>query len=99
MFFMVVRIVALLFLIVALGACRPTSLFYITPEGPREYQLGWQDGCDTGLSAHDTFIYKIMYGFKKRPEFGNNDQYKTGWNEGFSYCRFSIDSQSKGWGE
>ena len=79
--------------VVMLASCRPSSLFYVTPSGPREYQLGWQDGCDTGLSAHGTFLYKIMYGFKKRPEFGNNELYKTAWNEGFSYCRFSIASQ------
>ena len=93
------KYIALCVMAVLVASCRPSSLFYVGPEGPREYQLGWQDGCDTGLSAQDTFVYKLMYGFKKRPEFGNNDQYKTGWNEGFSYCRFSLDSQNKGWGD
>lgn len=90
---MIVRHILCIFLIgIVLASCRPANLFYVTPAGPREYQLGWQDGCDTGLSAYGTFLYKILYGFKKRPEFGNNEVYKTAWNEGFSYCRFSIAS-------
>lgn len=75
-----------------LAGCRPVDLYYVDPGGPPEYQLGWQDGCDTGLSAEGGLTYKVMYGFKKRPEFGNSDQYKQGWNEGFTYCRFSIAS-------
>lgn len=76
----------------ATASCRPANLYYVEPSGPREYQLGWQDGCDTGLSAQGTFLYKLMYGFRKRPEFGNNETYKTAWNEGFSYCRFSVSA-------
>ena len=76
-----------------LASCRPMDLYYVTPSGPPEYQLGWQDGCDTGLSAQGGFIYKMMYGFRKRPEMGNNELYKQAWNEGFTYCRFSIAAQ------
>jgi len=73
-----------------LASCRPASLMWISPEGPAEYQLGWEDGCDTGLSAEGSWMYKTMFGFKKRPEMAANDQYKQGWNEGFTYCRFSL---------
>ena len=73
-----------------LVSCRPLDLYYVTPSGPPEYQLGWQDGCDTGLSAQGGFVYKMLYGFRKRPEMGNNELYKQAWNEGFTYCRFSI---------
>lgn len=82
--------------VLAFSGCRPLSLQFIEPEGPREYQLGWQDGCDTGLSADDAYFYKAMYGFKKRPEMGANDLYKQGWNEGFTYCRFSSGALSGG---
>ena len=85
---------------VAFSGCRPLSLQMIEPEGPAEYQLGWQDGCDTGLSADSAMFYKMMYGFKKRPEMGANDLYKQGWNEGFTYCRFTsgaINSSSGDW--
>ena len=80
---------------VVASGCRPLSLYGIQPEGPAEYQLGWEDGCDTGLSADSALFYKLMYGFKKRPEMGANDLYKQGWNEGFTYCRFSIGALDK----
>lgn len=82
-------------ILMLLGACRPLLLYQVEPEGPAEYQLGWQDGCDTGLSAEGSYMYKLMFGFKKRPEMGENDQYKQGWNEGFTYCRFALASQDK----
>jgi len=73
-----------------LGACRPPNLYFVEPSGPTEYQLGWQDGCDTGLSAQGGILFQTLYGFKKRPEMGNNELYKQAWNEGFTYCRFSY---------
>lgn len=82
------RWVLLLLGLMATAACRPTELYYINPGGPQEYQLGWQDGCDSGLSAQGGVVQKMLYGFKKRPEMGNSEQYKQGWNEGFTYCRF-----------
>ncbi len=84
------NILVITLLVVLLGACRPATLYWIKPEGPAEYQLGWQDGCDTGLSAQSSIFFKAMYGFKKRPEMGANDLYKQGWNEGFTYCRFTL---------
>ncbi len=74
----------------SVAACRPLSLYWVGPSGPREYRLGWEDGCDTGISAQGSSIHKMMYGFKKRPEMGNNELYKQAWNEGFTYCRFTI---------
>ena len=82
--------------LLALGGCRPLLLQTVDPGGPPEYQLGWEDGCDSGLSAEGDWTYKIMYGFKKRAEMSANDQYKQGWNEGFTYCRFSLAAQGKG---
>ena len=82
--------------LLAFAGCRPLMLQGINPEGPAEYQLGWQDGCDTGLSADSPMFYKLMYGFKKRPEMGANDLYKQGWNEGFTYCRFSHGATANG---
>jgi len=81
--------------------CRPVYLNTIDPPGPPEYQLGWEDGCDTGLAAEGEWYYKVMYGFKKRPEMGSNDQYKQGWNEGFTFCRFSLakSAQTGKWGD
>ncbi len=86
---------SLIALVLALGGCRPMWTFVIDPTGPPEYQLGWEDGCDTGMSAEGAYYYKLMYGFKKRAELAANDQYKQGWNEGFTYCRFVLDSSQE----
>lgn len=84
---------ALILLCIVIGSagCRPLETYFIKPAGPPEYQLGWQDGCDTGLSAYGTLSHRIAYGFNKRPEMGSSEQYKQGWNEGFTYCRFVQD--------
>ncbi len=97
--------IALSFLVLA--GCRPFWLNQIDPPGTPEYKLGWEDGCDTGISAEGGWEYKMTYGYKKRMEFATNDQYKQGWNEGFSYCRFSfaatkddgVWSDNMGWGQ
>jgi len=85
----------LLLPLLGLGACRPLSLYFVTPAGPPEYKLGWEDGCDTGLAASGGGVAKAVYGFKKRPEFGDNEVYKSAWNEGFTFCRFSLESTDK----
>jgi hypothetical protein len=87
------KTVLLLFALVLVSSCRPISIWFASPDGPPEYKLGWEDGCDTGLSAQGTYIYRAIYGFKKRPEMADNDQYKAGWNEGYSYCRFAMASE------
>ncbi len=79
-----------------LASCRPPSLYMVQPSGPPEYKLGWEDGCDTGLAAAGSLLDRMVYGFKKRPELGDNDLYKTAWNEGFTYCRFATDPVDKG---
>ena len=93
----IVRMTVLSVIMLSFASCRPLLLNFIEPEGPAEYQLGWQDGCDTGMSADSPVFYKMMYGFKKRPEMGANDLYKQGWNEGFTYCRFSHGVTDKSW--
>lgn len=89
------RYIAIFVLTLTLGGCRPLWVGMVDPQGPPEYRLGWEDGCDSGLSAEGGWDYKMMYGFKKRPEMAANEQYKQAWNEGFSYCRFSLASSSK----
>jgi len=86
---------ASLAVLVGVGGCRPPSLYLVDPAGPPEYKLGWEDGCDSGLSAQGGMVAKMAYGFKKRPEMADNELYKTAWNEGFTYCRFSLDPVDK----
>lgn len=71
--------------------CRPLPYYIETPEGPPDYQLGWQDGCDSKLSAAPGF-YKVLHGFKKRPEMLDNNLYNDGWSRGYFYCSWPEDS-------
>ena len=88
------RALVLAVLLLGTASCRPMELYFVKPQGPPEYQLGWQDGCDTGISADAGYVAKMMYGFNKRPELGSSEEYKQGWNEGFTYCRFVSSKQS-----
>ena len=82
--------------LLCMAGCRPFWInAAVDPQGPPEYKLGWQDGCDSGLSAEGGWDYKLMYGYKKRPEMASNEQYKGGWKEGFDYCRFSLASSKQ----
>jgi hypothetical protein len=92
---MSLRQFALVAALLAMAACRPLSLYMVQPSGPPEYKLGWEDGCDTGLAAQGGMVAKATYGFKKRPEYLDNSLYNTAWNEGFTYCRFSLDPVDK----
>ena len=89
------RTIILLVLISLVASCRPPSLYMVEPSGPPEYKLGWEDGCDSGLSAQGGMVAKAAYGFKKRPEMFDNTLYNSAWNEGFTYCRFSLDPVDK----
>ena len=76
-------------------SCKPLPFYWITPEGPPEYVQGFEDGCDSGVAAAGGIWYKWIYKFKKDPTKLNNGLYKQGWNEGFSYCRFNLNSTQK----
>lgn len=90
------KIIALGIISLSLISCRPMWIQGVDITGPPEYRLGWEDGCDSGLSAQGGWQYKMMYGFKKRAELAASDQYKQGWNEGFTYCRFSLAASETG---
>lgn len=87
------KYVLLALLALCLTGCRATALYLVKPSGPPEYQLGWEDGCDTGSAAQGSFMDRMAFGFKKRPELGNNELYKQAWNEGFTYCRFTAGTK------
>jgi len=90
------RIVVFTCALATLSACRPPSLYLDSPSGTPEYKLGWEDGCDSGVAAAGSMVERMALGFRKRPELGENETYKSAWNEGFAYCRFATDPVDKG---
>ena len=67
------KYILILGLALVLSSCRPLWLGMVDPSGPPEYKLGWEDGCDSGISAEGNWADKMMYGFKKRQEMAAND--------------------------
>lgn len=61
------------------------------PEGgPQEFQEGWRDGCDTGLAAHGTDIYRSAFGFTQNPSLTLNPVYYQAWKDAENFCRTYI---------
>ncbi|MBL0319495.1 MAG: hypothetical protein IPP74_09460 [Alphaproteobacteria bacterium] len=78
--------------IVSLGlatGCKPRYPNLSRPEetAPPFYKLGWEEGCETGLAAYGTSIYKTFYHFKQSPQLTTNNVYYQAWNDAFAYCR------------
>lgn len=89
----------IIFFILILGSCDLThknifapnkKLFKMVPPGPPEFQQGFLDGCQTGLStgfAND--YYKTFYKFTKDIDMVQNKVglYTRTWSAAMIYCR------------
>lgn len=87
------RVKALIALVLGsllLSACKPIQFYMLNVEGPPEYVQGFEDGCDSGVSSGGSLLQRWFNPYKKDPEKLENALYKMGWNEGFSYCRFTV---------
>lgn len=83
-------------LVLCTADCKPLPLYFESPKfGTQEYRKGWDDGCDSGISAGGTLWQKIAYSFFRDPNMLGDVHYQQGWDEGFSYCRFYNDSYNK----
>ncbi len=88
----------ILFCFIGLGACtgkdgsfdlrKPYTLDLTPPEGPREYEQGWTEGCESGMSAYGNNFYKIfgVYELQMDPELRQNRMYYQAWKDAFVYC-------------
>lgn len=87
--------IVLFLLITACGGneLRPLYPPFLPPPpegGPQEFQQGWRDGCDTGLAAHGTDIYRTAFGFKQDPSLVLNPVYYQAWKDAENYCRTYV---------
>ncbi len=57
------------------------------------YSAGWEQGCQSGISAMAPMraLLAAQPFIKEDPKI-NHDNYKTGWNEGYTSCRFFQDA-------
>ncbi len=94
----IVNISIVFVLIFSLSACtgrdgafdlrKPYSLDLTPPEGPYEYEEGWSDGCESGMSAYAGAFYKLIGSFELRmkPDLRSNKMYYQAWKDAFLYC-------------
>ena len=57
------------------------------PKGPHKFQLGWKDGCHTGIGATGNHHQKLFYGFKQDYKLALDHEYYTGWKIGWNFCQ------------
>lgn len=80
-------------LLLALPACwnpitnpKPPLLKTEMDVGPPEYRQGYNDGCQTGLSAYGTTYMKSVYAMKKTARYANDRMYNQAWKDAWNYC-------------
>ena len=103
----------LLTIVSSLTSCAP-SIAKILPARPvlafekdlvatsPEFQQGWKDGCEVGMSAGSNTFYKMFYsnnavdGYKMT----SSSDYKTAWGNAFWFCyRYDyVKQKSSVWG-
>lgn len=74
----------------SLAAC--TTPMFTMPPGPKEYRIGFYDGCDAGYAYADSpFYYEVDTAALARID----EPYHTGWQAGFDRCRSSYQRIQK----
>ena len=68
----------------------------------REHNLGWKDGCETGISSGSNTFYKMFYRSNKIDGYlsATSSDYRDAWDMAFWYCYRStyIRQKSSLWG-
>lgn len=81
---------------------RPIKEVEIKGNSSPDFKKGWEDGCETGMSAGSNTFYKIFYrsnaidGWKMT----QSTDYQTAWNNAFWFCyRYDYFKQKSSiWG-
>jgi hypothetical protein len=95
----IVVVVLMLLPLVACETLRPVPYgIGKTPEGGSpEFTQGWEDGCESGIQAYGTDMYKMSYTFKQDYELTKNPEYYSAWKDAWSYCRWYTFNWAKSW--
>lgn len=59
---------------------------------PPDYRAGYRDGCESGYAAAGNPYMRTR---KNIDLFLGNPVYKTGWEDGFAYCKGDYESTSR----
>lgn len=68
------------------------------PPGTPSFQQGWRDGCESGISAYGTMMYKATNHYTFDAAYLNDQEYYHGWELAFRHCRwYTSNWESKTW--
>jgi hypothetical protein len=76
-------LVRLTFLGVAISLAGCTTPMFTMPPGPREYRVGFHDGCDAGYAYAGSPFYEPI---AVPPAAPRTEPYRSGWISGFGEC-------------
>lgn len=62
-------------------------LFEGPPNSPPKFKQGWQEGCESGISAFSNNLQRYFYKFKQDSELTQDKEYYIGWKIGWEYCK------------
>ncbi|MFT7087637.1 MAG: hypothetical protein ACJAZX_001076 [Rickettsiales bacterium] len=86
----ITNLLALIILTLFLSGCKglflPMTMDLEVPDGPPEYQAGWQDGCSSALSAGgygSAKFHKLSMG---DGSYQHDSTYQSAWGSGWFAC-------------
>lgn len=83
-----------------LGGCYYRPIFYpkYPTDGPPLYQMGFKDGCDTGMTVYGNDVVRLTNKGNVNPELMRNKIYLNAWRVGNKYCQKYLNQmQGEGW--
>jgi hypothetical protein len=75
---------------VSLMAC--TTPMFTMPPGPKDYRIGFHDGCDAGYAYAGSPFYHQISTVELAP---SDESYHAGWQAGFDRCSDSYQRIQK----
>jgi hypothetical protein len=67
------------------------EMFRPPDDAPEAYKLGWDHGCESGLSAYGNNLYKTFYSFQQDVSLMKDVMYSKAWLDSFNYCRARVN--------
>ena len=81
---------------------RPDDEILIEGNASPDFKQGWEEGCESGMSAGSNTFYKIFYRSNAADgwKMSNSSDYRTAWNNAFWFCyRYDYFKQKSSiWG-
>ena len=80
-----------------IGLPTPNNLFNHAPDGPPDFQYGWENGCKSAAGPLESYFYGDAgtLAFEKNFEYADSHpDYEVGWQMGWWYCLRLAERQN-----